>query len=70
MTQNGPRGTSTADLVRKNSLLVSSDIVAVDAASSMVFGTQPQDVDYLKIAEQMNIGSTNLSAMNVQRVYM
>ncbi len=70
MTQNGPRGTSTADLVRKNSLLVSSDIVAVDAASSLVFGTQPQDIDYMKIAEQMNIGSTNLSAMNVQRVYM
>ncbi len=70
MTQNGPRGTSTADLVRKNSLLVSSDVVAIDAASALIFGEQPGNVGYLRIAEQMNIGSLDLSQMNIQRVYM
>ncbi len=70
MTQNGPRGTSTSDLVRKNSLLVSSDIVAIDAASTMIFGAQPSDVGYLRIAEEMQIGSLDLSRRNIQRVYM
>lgn len=70
MTQNGPRGTSTADLVRKNSLLVSSDIVAVDAASTLIFGEQPANIGHLAIAERMNIGSLDLSGMNIQRVFM
>ena len=70
MTQNGPRGTSTADLLRKNSLLVSSDIVAVDAASTLIFGEQPANIGHLAIAERMNIGSLDLSGMNIQRVFM
>jgi len=70
MTQNGPRGTSTADLVRKNSLFVSDDIVAVDAASALTFGTQPSEVGYLSIANKMNIGSIDLSGMNIKRVYL
>ncbi len=70
MTQNGPRGTSTNDLVRKNSLLVSSDIVAIDAASALIFGAQPSDIGYMSIAEQMNIGSIDLSGKNIKRVYL
>ncbi len=70
MTQNGPRGTSTADLVRKNSLLISSDIVAADAASTLIFGEQPANIGHLAIAERMNIGSLDLSRMNIQRVFM
>jgi uncharacterized protein (DUF362 family) len=70
MTENGPRGTSTSDLVRKNSLLVSSDIVTIDAASALTFGTQPTEIGYLKIAEQMKIGSLNLASKKIQRVYM
>ncbi len=70
MTQNGPRGTSTADLVRKNSLLVSSDIVAIDAASALIFGAQPSDIGYMSIADQMNIGSIDLSGKNIKRIYL
>jgi len=70
MTQNGPKGTSTADLVKKNSLLVSSDIVAVDAASTMVFGSKPEEISYLSIAEKMNIGTLDLSKMNIKRLYL
>lgn len=70
MTQNGPRGTSAADLVRKNSLLVSSDIVAVDAASALIFGTQPQEVGYMAIAQEMGIGNLDLSNRNIKRVYL
>lgn len=70
MTRNGPRGTSTADLVRKNSLLVSHDIVAVDAASALIFGEQPQNVGYMRIAQEMGIGSLDLSKLNIQRVHM
>lgn len=70
MTKNGPRGTSTADLSVKKSLMISTDIVAIDAASALVFGSQPDDVKHIKIAEEMGIGTANLSKLNIQRVYL
>jgi uncharacterized protein (DUF362 family) len=70
MTQNGPRGTSTSDLVRKNSILVSSDIVAVDAASALLFGVQPKDITYLAHAERMKLGSTDMTSKKIKRVYL
>ncbi len=70
MTRNGPRGTSEADLTRMRSLLVSSDIVAVDAAGAMLLGHQPNDIGHLRIGAEMNIGTTNLDALNIQRVVL
>lgn len=70
MTQNGPRGTSTGDLVMKNSLLVSPDIVAIDAASALIIGTPPAEVGYLRLAQEMKIGSLDLSKLRIQRVYL
>ncbi len=70
MTKNGPRGTSTSDLEKKNSLLVSSDIVAIDAASTMLFGAQPSEIGYLSIANSMNIGSIDLAGKNIKRLYL
>ncbi|MFW5726067.1 MAG: DUF362 domain-containing protein [Bacteroidota bacterium] len=70
MTQNGPRGTAESDLVRKNSLIVSSDIVAADAASAMIFGSKPEDIGYLSIAQKMGLGSLDLSSRNIKRLYI
>jgi uncharacterized protein (DUF362 family) len=68
MTQNGPRGTSTADLAIKKSMLVSTDIVAIDAASTLIFGTQPENIGHIKIAAEMNLGKMNLDSLNIKRV--
>ncbi|MFP4065119.1 MAG: DUF362 domain-containing protein [Bacteroidales bacterium] len=68
MTQNGPRGTSQSDLTRMRSLLVSPDILAVDAAASMMLGHQPEDIGHLRIASEMGIGQINLDNLNIQRV--
>ena len=68
MTQNGPRGRSEADLSRMRSLLVSSDIVAVDAAGAMMLGHQPEDIPHLRIANEMGIGSIELDKLNIKRV--
>ena len=70
MTQNGPKGTSTSDLALMKSLLISSDIVAVDAASTLIFGAQPRDIGHLRIAHEMNIGTINLENLNISRVAM
>lgn len=68
MTQNGPKGTATSDLALMRSLLISSDIVAVDAASTLISGSQPTDVGHIRIAAEMNIGNINLDQLNIKRI--
>lgn len=70
MMKNGPRGTATSDLSKMQSLLISPDIVAIDAASTMIFGEQPDNVGYIQIADQMGIGVANLSKLNIHRLYI
>jgi uncharacterized protein (DUF362 family) len=68
MTQNGPRGTSASDLALKKNLLISADIVAVDAASALVFGSRPEDIPHIRIGDEMGIGTMNLQSLNIKRI--
>lgn len=68
MTRNGPRGVSEADLAQKRSLVVSKDIVATDAASTLIFGAQPSDVGHIRIGAEMNIGEIDLEKLNISRI--
>lgn len=68
MMRNGPRGTSVSDLALMKSLLISTDVVAVDAASTLIFGKKPEDVGHIKIANEMKIGTMNLDTLKIKRV--
>ncbi len=70
MKRNGPRGVSVEDVVKYDSLLISSDIVAVDAAAAKVFGSEPVDIPYIAIADEMGIGTMDLSKLNIKRIKM
>ena len=68
MKQNGPRGTSKEDVVTMKSQLVSTDIVAADTAAAKLFGVSPDDISYIRIAEQMKLGRKNLDALSINRI--
>ncbi len=68
MTQNGPRGTSEADLTRMRSLMISKDIVAVDAAGAMMLGHDPREIGHLRIGAEMGLGQIDLDKLNIQRI--
>ncbi len=67
MKRNGPRGVSKADLVTMKSLLVSTDIVAADAAAAKLFGKDPSDIGYIKIANDMHIGTMHLDDLSIYK---
>ena len=56
MKQNGPRGVSASDVVPMKSQIVSTDFVAADAAAAKLFGAEPDDIRYIQLAAQMNLG--------------
>lgn len=68
MKQNGPRGVSVGDVVTMKSLIVSTDPVAADAASTLIFGAQPSDIRHIQLAAVMGLGKLNLKELNINRI--
>lgn len=68
MTKNGPRGVSQSDIVMRNSLIISEDMVAADAAATKIFGSEPADIPHIKIAHEMGVGNMNLEELNIERI--
>jgi uncharacterized protein (DUF362 family) len=67
MKKNGPRGVSKEDLVTLKSQIVSTDIVAADAAAAKLFGKNPEDIDHIRIADEMKIGTMKLDKLSIYR---
>lgn len=70
MKRNGPRGVSEADVVSMKSQLISADIVAADAAAAKLFGKEPNDLNYIRYADEMGIGKMDLSQLNINRIIL
>ncbi len=70
MKTNGPRGISVDDVIQLNSQLISTDIVAIDAAAAKVFGLEPEEVPYIIKASEMGIGTMDLSELNINRIIL
>ncbi len=68
MKRNGPRGVSKADVVTLKSQIISTDIAAADAAAAKIFGIEPSDIRYIKIAGEINVGQTDLSKLSINRI--
>lgn len=70
MMRNGPRGVSLEDVVEMQAQVISSDIVAADAASSLMFGLQPGEVGHIRMGQEMGVGTMDLESLNINRVRM
>jgi uncharacterized protein (DUF362 family) len=67
MKRNGPRGVSKDDVITMKSQIVSTDIVAADAAAAKLYGVNPSNIEYIKTASEMNLGEMNLDKLSIFR---
>ena len=70
MKKNGPRGVSKNDVITMKSQIISTDIVAADAAAAKLFGVDPSKIDHIRIADEMKIGTMNLDKLSIYRKIM
>jgi len=70
MKRNGPKGVSTSDVVLMKSLIISTDIVAADAAATKLFGLEPSSIGHIDMAHKMGHGQIDLDKLNIQRIKM
>ena len=68
MKQNGPRGVSAGDVVPMKSQIVSTDLVAADAAAARLFGAAPSDIRHIGLAAGMGLGRMDLSKLSINRI--
>lgn len=68
MISNGPTGGSISDLKKTDTVIVSTDQVAADAAGAVLLGKTPADLPFLAKAEQAGAGTVDFSSLNPIRV--
>lgn len=68
MKKNGPRGVSLEDTVTMKAQLISTDIVAVDAAAIKLFGMEPSAIAYMDKAVEMGVGTMDLEKLKINRL--
>lgn len=68
MKRNGPRGVSVSDVTIMKAQIIAKDIVAADAAATKLFGIEPESVQHIRYAAEMNVGTMNLDRLNIKRI--
>jgi uncharacterized protein (DUF362 family) len=68
MKRNGPMGVSVEDVVIQKALLLGKDPVSLDVASARMFGKDPSEVGYIRLATEMKIGNADLASLNIQKI--
>ncbi len=72
LKQNGPQGRTVNDSVTLKTLIVSPDMVAVDSAALRFFAqvnnVVESEVSYIRRGAELNVGTSNIDAMNVKRI--
>lgn len=61
----GPRDAREARVELKKTLLMSRDIVAIDAAATRIFGKNPEDIGYIKMGHQQRAGNMDLTKLKI-----
>lgn len=73
VTQNGPRGRSTADVASSKGLFLSADPVAIDTAAAKFFTQFRSDItvddaDHIAKAQTHKLGTMNLDSLKVRKI--
>ena len=70
LKRNGPRGVSVEDVSLMKSQIISTDIVAADSAAAKLFGMNPDEIQYISIANAMGLGKKDLNSLKIKRMIL
>ncbi|MCL4554664.1 MAG: DUF362 domain-containing protein [Actinobacteria bacterium] len=68
LTRNGPQGGNLADVKRMDTVIASTDIVAVDAFASTLFGLKPDELETVRAGQKNGLGTYNLASLKIAEV--
>jgi uncharacterized protein (DUF362 family) len=68
LTANGPQGGNLNDVKRIDTIIVSTDQVAIDSYGATLFGMKGSDLSYVKAGEAIGIGTMDLSKLKIRNI--
>ena len=68
LVTHGPTGGSLNDVQQTDTVVASHDLVAADAWAATLFGLIGSDIDYIRAAAEMELGTMDLSSVKVEEV--
>lgn len=63
LVRNGPRGGNLDDVEEKNTIVASVDPVAADAYACTLIGKRPEELDAIRIAHELGVGSPDWKSL-------
>lgn len=71
LQENGPTGGSLDYVRQANTVIASADLVAADAyAASEFFGLSPDEVGYIRIGQEMNLGRLDFDNLQIEQIQL
>lgn len=67
LLRNGPQGGDLKDVKVLNTLMASTDIVAVDAYATTLFHLKPEEIESTQAAHQLGLGEIDLKKIKIVR---
>lgn len=68
LMHNGPTGGNLDDVKQADTVIASTDVVAADAYATTLFGMQPDEIDYIRFAAEMGLGTKDLQAIKIEEI--
>jgi uncharacterized protein (DUF362 family) len=68
LTDHGPTGGNLADVKQLNTVIAGADPVAADAYAATLFGMRGVDIAYVRAADEMGLGTMDLSRLRIGEV--
>ncbi len=68
LVAHGPTGGSLSDVRQTNTVIASHDMVAADAWAATLFGLRGEDIDYVRAAADMGLGTLKLDEVKVEEI--
>lgn len=68
LTNNGPQGGSLKDVRKTDTVIAGTDQVGVDSYGATLFGLNGRDLGYVSAAEDMGLGSSDISTPRLREV--
>jgi uncharacterized protein (DUF362 family) len=68
LRKNGPQGRAKEDGELAKYQMLGTDMVALDAAAARLFGKEPTDIGFIRIAAEMGAGEADLAKVKIHRI--
>ena len=68
LVRNGPQGGNLNDVKRMDTIIAGENIATVDAYGATLFGIKPEELEFIKLGNELGLGEIDLDKIRVKKL--